>query len=211
MQADGSELPKTPLLGSQPEIENALRIDCPDRVTMDVSGDEAVSDFFCGVLRNAQDVPEARKTGKPEIERKLVRLRYGFQIDECAHPRVFQQHHQRADDTAHADVARSTTEALLGQRRQDLKIVAKLMSRSVSTGVPERVVVKQFASQIYSDQQSISRLGIECGQQPIRPAENRDSQIRSLAAVGRMSADDGYAVGLRGCEHPGPDFFGFSF
>lgn len=63
----GSELPKTRLLGSQAEIEDALRIDCPNRFTMEVSGDEAVSDFFCGLLRNTQDVPEARKTGEPEI------------------------------------------------------------------------------------------------------------------------------------------------
>jgi hypothetical protein len=64
-----SEFPKTPLLGPQPEIENPLRIDGSDRFTREVSGEETVSDFLCGVLRNAEDVPEARETGEPEIDR----------------------------------------------------------------------------------------------------------------------------------------------
>ena len=67
--AHGSELPKPPLLGPQPEIENALRIDCPDRFTMEASSDETVSDFLGGGFRNAEDEPEARETGEPEIER----------------------------------------------------------------------------------------------------------------------------------------------
>jgi hypothetical protein len=57
------------LLGAQPEIQGPLQIDCADSFTSEVPGEEPVSDLLCIALRNAEDVPEARKTGEPEIER----------------------------------------------------------------------------------------------------------------------------------------------
>jgi hypothetical protein len=78
--ACGFRIPKTPLLRSQPEVQNLLHLDGAYGFTSEVSGEEPVSYLRCIVLRDAEDVPEARKTGEPEIKRQMFRLRHSLQI-----------------------------------------------------------------------------------------------------------------------------------
>jgi hypothetical protein len=65
----GSEGPKAPLLGSPSEIQHSLRIDSANDFASEVSGEKPSSDLSCVGLWDAEDVPKARKTGEPEIER----------------------------------------------------------------------------------------------------------------------------------------------
>jgi len=156
--------------------------------------------------RHAEQIAEARERAEPALEFHARWLRKLIQPKLRADARALEEHGERADDAAVADVLRGLAPAIFCERREELQVSAQALRGRVHARVPEGLFATPTAAQIHDHEQVIARLRVETREQVRRFPECRGSEESGAAfCESRVAADDRHAVSERRRAHAAPD------